>query len=306
MHRRRAWSAVLALLALSVATSCTATVPELAPSPARPRTPTPTPAPAAYSHYVALGDSFTAGPGIPPQVGAEGCGRSSRNYPSLLAERLDVESFTDVSCNGADTTHLRGAQRTGDGRVAPQLGALTRDTDLVTLGIGGNDFAVFGQLVTLCPLVRGADPAGAPCRELFGQDEGDALLDSVPRLRGRLVRAVSDIIRRAPGADVVLVGYPRIVPARGACPGQLPFAERDYRYADRIERALNATLRRAAESQGAVYVDTFGPSRGHDVCAGRRAWVNGRAGGPTAAAYHPFARGMAGVAREVYAALPAR
>ncbi|MDQ3466096.1 MAG: SGNH/GDSL hydrolase family protein [Actinomycetota bacterium] len=304
MHRRRAWSAVLALLALSVAASCTATVPELAPSPARPRTPAPPPP--AYSHYVALGDSFTAGPGIPRQVGAEGCGRSGRNYPSLLAERLDVESFTDVSCNGADTTHLRGAQRTGDGRVVPQLGALTRNTDLVTLGIGGNDFAVFGQLVTLCPLVRGADPAGAPCRAFFGQDGADALLDSVPRLRDRLVRALSQIMRRAPGADVVLVGYPRIVPVRGTCPGQLPFAERDYRYADRVERALNATLRRAAQSQGAVYVDTFGPSRGHDVCAGPRAWVNGRAGGPTAAAYHPFARGMAGVAREVHAALPRR
>ena len=40
--------------------------------------------------YVALGDSFTAAPGIPETDGSDGCLRSSRNYPSLVAEQLEA------------------------------------------------------------------------------------------------------------------------------------------------------------------------------------------------------------------------
>ena len=46
------------------------------------------PATAAAPSYVALGDSFTAAPGIPETDGSDGCLRSSHNYPSLVAEQL--------------------------------------------------------------------------------------------------------------------------------------------------------------------------------------------------------------------------
>ena len=36
--------------------------------------------------YVALGDSYASGEGIPPyEAGANGCRRSARSYPTLLA-----------------------------------------------------------------------------------------------------------------------------------------------------------------------------------------------------------------------------
>src|SRR5690606_11900370 len=65
----------------------------------------------AVNHYVALGDSYTSGPLVPEQrPEIPGCARSTGNYPSLLAQRLDVAEFTDVSCGGASTEHMTAPQ----------------------------------------------------------------------------------------------------------------------------------------------------------------------------------------------------
>ena len=48
-------------------------------------------------HYVALGDSYTAGPGILPQdTNFPGCLRSLKNYPHLVAADRNLQQ-TDVS-----------------------------------------------------------------------------------------------------------------------------------------------------------------------------------------------------------------
>src|SRR4051794_17604079 len=114
---------------------------------------------AGFHHYVALGDSYTSGPFIPAQrLDPLGCGRSTANYPSVVAAALHVGAFTDVSCAGADTTDLARPQQVPlNGTNAPQLDALRLDTDLVTVGIGGNDFDLFDRLVTTCPGLRPSD-----------------------------------------------------------------------------------------------------------------------------------------------------
>ena len=98
--------------------------------------------------YVALGDSYTAGPLVPNQTGHPGgCERSDHNYPSLLAERLGVRTFVDVTCSGASTADVTHVQRTfGEARIPPQVRQVTRKTDLVTIGIGGNDLKLFNTL----------------------------------------------------------------------------------------------------------------------------------------------------------------
>ena len=46
----------------------------------------------------------------------------------------------------------------------------------------------------------------------------------------------------------------------------------------------------AAARTGSVFVDLYAASKGHDVCAGKDAWVNGvRTDTSRAAALHPFA-----------------
>src|SRR5437588_7109241 len=47
--------------------------------------------PVGPHHYVALGDSYTSGPGIPQQTPESGaCRRSDHNYPHLVAVALEA------------------------------------------------------------------------------------------------------------------------------------------------------------------------------------------------------------------------
>ena len=237
--------------------------------------------------YVALGDSFSAGPFIGTmRTDPEGCARSRDNYPAFLADWLDVESYTDVTCSAATTTDLYGTMTMFNGATTrPQLDAVTAETDLVTIGMGGNDFRIYDSLIRC--------QGGQPCAV-------DELTADARRVAGRIEKAVRRITDAAPDADVYVVGYPDSLPTEGTCravgvPADVlgPVAE--------VAEVLNASLRRGAEAAGASYVDMEAVSEGHDVCAKGRAWVNGPQFRPgVAAPFHPKVNGMRAVAVEVY------
>jgi lysophospholipase L1-like esterase len=260
----------------------------------------------AFRNYVALGDSYTSAPLVPlPDLLSLGCVRSYSNYPKMLAAALRVRHFTDVSCGGADTTNMTQPQSTPLGTAAPQFDALTPDTDLVTLGIGGNDFGVFGDIVGTCPGLRASDPAGAPCQAHFTVDGVDTLKDRIAQTQIRITAVVQGIKQRSPKATILVIGYPKIAPEHGTCPAILPFADGDYGYLYSIEQALNAAVSTAAAATGATYVDTFGPSTGHDACApDGQAWIQGNDINLLRALnYHPRYEGQAGVASLTYKTL---
>lgn len=251
--------------------------------------------------YVALGDSYTAAPGIPETDPTDGCLRSSRNYPALVAERLEDEfdvTLEDRSCSGAQTTDLTGPQQAGGATVPPQLDALDRDTDLVTLSIGANDFGAFARLVGGCVMLSREDPDGSPCRDA-ARREGDVLEELRVQVEQRLVDVVREIRRRSPRAEVLLVGYPQLVPAGAGCPDLLPIATGDLGFARRINQSLTDNLARTAERTGTTYVDVWSASAGHDICA-EHPWVSGRGGEPGGAIpFHPLPAGQQGVAELV-------
>jgi lysophospholipase L1-like esterase len=248
--------------------------------------------------YVALGDSFTAAPGIPETDGSDSCLRSSHNYPSRVADRLaddhDVE-LADRSCSGAVTSSLAGEQTFGGTTLPPQLDALDRDTDLVTLSIGGNDFGVFLRLVGGCVTLAAQDPEGSPCRDA-ARAQGNLLARTQSRIEGRLVRAIEEVRRRAPDARVLVVGYPQLTPAQGGCPDLLPLASGDLPFARHVNKALTDNLARAAERTGTTYVDVWRASAGHDICSDQP-WVNGQNGVEGGAIpFHPLPAGQRAVA----------
>lgn len=239
--------------------------------------------------YVAMGDSFSAGPFIGTmRTDPQGCARSRDNYPAFLADWLDVSSYTDVTCSAATTADLYAPMVMFDGNTTgPQLDAVSADTDLVTLGIGGNDFGIYDSLiqcqrgpVAVCPVEQLRTDAG--------------------KVAGRVEQAVRRIAKAAPDATVVVVGYPDILPTKGTCravgvPAEVlgPVTE--------VAGLLNASLEKGATAAGGEYVDMAAVSDGHDVCAKGRAWVNGprfRAG--VAAPFHPKVNGMRAVAVEVF------
>ncbi|EDY46657.1 SGNH/GDSL hydrolase family protein [Streptomyces sp. SPB074] len=225
--------------------------------------------PSTLGHYAALGDSYSSGAGIPPQTDTF-CARSGDNYPGLLAASLPFTATTDVTCGGAETTRVAGPQ----GSASPQIDAVRADTDVVTVGIGGNDMGI-GGAVARCVLLAHLAPQGSPCKAsytLFGTDEIDARVNTTaPRIAGvlRAVRA------KAPHARIFLVGYPAIVPDDGsACRDILPLAVGDFPWFRVKIKNFNAMLARQAAANGATYVDTYTPSTGHDACepAGVR-WI---------------------------------
>jgi hypothetical protein len=248
-------------------------------------------APPRNLEYVALGDSYTSAPLVPVTDVANGCFRSSANYPALVAAELGAE-LDDRSCGGAQTVHFLKPQFAG---VPPQISALKKSTDLVTVGIGGNDEQVFAQLVERCPQLRDRDPQGAPCRDEMRSGGSDRLLTALDETRKRVSDLVTAVHEHAPDAEVLVVGYPQIVDAENACE-DLPLALGDYAYAEQVNRELTESLRSAARATGSAYVDVWAASQGHDVCSDEP-WVNGAVSDQKrAAAYHPFAEEQVAVA----------
>jgi lysophospholipase L1-like esterase len=257
------------------------------------------------SSYVALGDSYAAGPLIPLQVGLPpGCLRSNRNYPALVARSLGITDFRDVSCSGATTEDLTAPQQVPLGVNPPQLHALRPDTELVSLTIGGNDVGFTG-IIGDCAVRSPLRPRGAACKDYFTSGGADRLAARIAAAAPKVAAALAAIKDRSPNATVVLVGYPTILPDTGpGCFPEVPFSSGDVAYLRGVEKELNAMLAEQADLAGVEYVDTYTPTIGHDVCTppGTR-WVEGLVPTAPAAPVHPNALGEAAMARATVAAL---
>ncbi|WP_037908505.1 SGNH/GDSL hydrolase family protein [Actinacidiphila yeochonensis] len=250
-----------------------------------------------YGHYTALGDSYTSGPLIPTQVDAA-CERSDHDYPSLVTAAGAARRLDDVSCGGATTVQMRQAQ----GANPPQLDAVRRDTDLVTLQIGGNDIG-FGSIISTCASLGATAPAGDPCERHYTSGGTDQLAGAVRATAPKVAAVLRAVRERAPHASVVVVGYPDLLPDRGpGCFPTVPFAAGDVAYLRSTEKRLNAMLEAEALLHGARYADTYTPTVGHDMCRpeGVR-WIEPLVPAAPAAPAHPNAQGervMAHVVQE--------
>jgi lysophospholipase L1-like esterase len=259
-----------------------------------------------FQRYVALGDSYAAGPLIPAQrTDPIGCFRSTRNYPSLVAAGLGVAGVTDVSCSGATTADMSNPQPVLLGPNPPQLDALRSDTDLVTVTIGGNDIG-FTEILLTCGRASALDPFGAPCKKRYTAGGVDQLDQRIAATAPKIAAVLEEIHRLSPKANVVVVGYLRILPPSQGCWPVVPISVGDVPYLDSVEQKLNAMIGEQAGANRASFVDPYRISSGHDVCQTPGAkWVEGMM--PTAPAYpvHPNASGMSAVAGLVLGSLRA-
>ncbi|MFF3248705.1 SGNH/GDSL hydrolase family protein [Streptomyces sp. NPDC002870] len=224
----------------------------------------------SVSRYVALGDSYASGAGLAQRTDAA-CQKSSLGYPSLLAKAYKSAKFKNVTCSGATTRSLWNKQ----GTAAPQLNALTKDTDLITVSLGGNDLR-FADVLRQCVIAGLADRQGSPCRDQLNAGGADQLAQRMAKLAPRIGSMLVDIDRRSPNARVVVVGYPALFPSKGdSCGSSVPLAKGDVTYLDSTTKKLNAMLAQQARKGGAVYVDTYTVSTGQDMCQpeGTR-WTN--------------------------------
>ena len=238
--------------------------------------------------YVAMGDSYSAASGVlpPDPTAPPQCLRSTRNYPHVIAGRIGAR-LTDVTCGGAQSKHYFEAFYPN---TPPQLDALGRGTDLVTMTIGGNDNDVFIGSIAACGAAGLSTLGqGSPCRDQYGDQ---FVTDIRTKTYPALLKAFRAVRHRAPNARVAVLGYPWILPKRGGCYPQMPVATGDVPYLRELQTVLNNNVKRAAVKAGATFVDMSVASEGHDACQaiGVR-WIEPVVGTTNPVIVHPNAFG---------------
>ncbi|MFC9847160.1 SGNH/GDSL hydrolase family protein [Streptomyces sp. NPDC060223] len=226
----------------------------------------------AATGYVALGDSYSSGVGAGSYLSSSGnCKRSTKAYPYLWVAAHSPSSFNFTACSGA---------RTGD-VVASQLTPLNSSTGLVSISVGGND-AGFADVMTTCVL-----QSQSSCLARIATAK--AYVDST--LPGKLDTVYSAISRKAPSAQVVVLGYPRFYKLNGSCLTGLTEAERaaingaaDY---------LDTAIAKRAANHGFTFGDVRGRFTGHEICSGS-AWLHSLNLLNIGESYHPTASGQSG------------
>jgi len=253
------------------------------------------------ANWAGLGDSYAAGPLIPnQQLDPLGCLRSDHNFAHLAAATLG-RSLADVSCSGAKTDDMTAPQDVTLGPNPAQFNALTTDTQIVTLQIGGNDIG-FTSILQNCAT---ANPFAHPCRDRYIVDGRDTLADKIAATAPKIAAVLQGIHARSPGARVFVVNYAAILPETGSgCWPQVPIAFSDVPYLRSVEKKLNAMLAEQAAASGARTVDDYTASIGRDACkSALTRWVEPLIPGNAAAPFHPNARGEAGIAAVVVSAI---
>lgn len=247
--------------------------------------------------YVALGDSFASGPLVPNMVDL-GCARSDHNYAHVLAARLAVTRLRDVTCSGADTRDLTSPQtRSVLGQpvspAPPQFDALSADTTLVTMTMGGNDTGLIGVAENCV----NALPFGTPCTQRYVVNGVDTIAARIDAFAPAMAAAIQGIRARSPQARIVVTGYGLYIQPGGCWPA-VPVYPGDANWLQGLVDRLNGVIRAQALANGAEYVDLRTPSAGHDACRSASAkWIEGFVPVNLAAPLHPNGRGEAAYAQ---------
>lgn len=251
--------------------------------------------------YVALGDSYAAGPLIPNPVLPLGCLKSSNNYPRLAAPGIGL-TLRDATCSGATTVHMTNPQNVDpDGPNPPQLNSVDATTTVVSLTIGGNDIG-FSEVAQSCITVN---PFSHPCLDKYNSGGVDQLKARIEATAPKVAAVLQGIKARAPSAKIYVVNYPAIFPETGfGCWPQMPLGFQDVPYLRSTQKRLNSMLATQATANGATVVDWYGASIGHDACKGSSTrWVEPLVPGSSAAPIHPNKAGMVGGANALLAAV---
>lgn len=236
--------------------------------------------------YVAMGDSFSSGEGNPPfeagtdESGVNECHRSPKAWPRLLQFDLELGSTAFVACSGATTANVLNGGQLGD--EPAQIDALSSDTDVVTITIGGNDvgFKAFAEKC-VSPLNPPFEDVCDEYTEIYDDVTGE-IAGSLPE---KLEEVYTELLNSAPNAEIYVVGYPIVAPYKsisdpfdGDCGGLYdawPNTWGDARAAYEVTNLLNTSIEDAAstvntqESSARLhYVDSAsGAFVGHDICS---------------------------------------
>jgi Lysophospholipase L1 and related esterases len=257
----------------------------------------------SYTNYYAMGDSYSAGDGAPPYNGVTGCYRSTNSYAYKLTP--GVPTPTMIACAGAVTDNIDKTVQLSSltQTQLDQLKSSPRGNTLITLTIGGNDIG-FSSTLTSCIT------SFLSCTR-----QQTTISQSITNLEPRLVQVYKEIRAAAPGADIIVVGYPLLVadPSIAHCHNPLVYAglsASEMQMIRDLAAQLNSTIAQAASSAGIFHVtqEVQQAFAGHEACTANESqeWINEIAGLNDALhdSFHPNAAGYQAYADAIDSARP--
>ena len=179
-----------------------------------------------------------------------------------------------------------------------QITAVTPDTKLVTVTIGGNDIDY-----TVSNLVCAAEGAkGQSCLDSDVKPEQNA--QKLAALPAKMAATLQAIKQAAPKAKIIVLPYLRVMPASAIpCPPSVPMGSAELKYLVDYGQQLYAVLKKSAAAAKVDFVDSYTP-KGHDACAApNQRWVEGEVPASPAFMFHPNGAGMKAQAKMILAHL---
>lgn len=251
---------------------------------------------------VSFGDSYTAGTntGQTQPSPALFCAQAADNYPRQVARALGM-TLVDRSCNGARIGNVFAPQQFQNETAPAQIDGLMPDTRLVTIALGVNDNRLFGTLVG-CSHYVAVTTSATPCKDKVLATTPNAVSE-IPTVTAALVSAVRAIKAEAPNSEVVLLGYPQILPDGEQCPSRWPITNGDAAWVNASLLQLDDAIKSAAAQTGSKFLDLRPVTAAHTVCA-PEPWFNGSSvPDHDGATNHPRSGYMTGVAGALVALL---
>ena len=239
--------------------------------------------------YVALGDSYSSGLGAGSYISSSGsCDRSTAAYSALWASASHPASYVSVACAGATTSSV----------ISGQLSALSSQTTLVSITVGGNDVG-FESVMETCVL-----ESTSSCVSAVSTAENQ--VSTI--LPGNMDRVLSAISAAAPNARVETMR--RQIDDQGEAdlqyqPASAPRIEvstTDRTVLNQAAGLLDQAVQAAAARHGDVFGDVRGPFTSHQICDGGSSWLHSVNIFDISESYHPTAAGQSGGYEPVFAA----
>lgn len=258
-----------------------------------------------------MGDSYSSGEGAGSyDPGTDGpdnrCHRSDLTFAAQL-----YPDVINAACSGAKISALYYPNQ----NEPPQLDRIPGDADLLLVSLGGNDVN-FHTIIVRCLTSANCSSdastlANIVCRFDGGCVESDLtgeefVQQQLATLPSSLEWAYTNALREAPGATLVVVPYPRIVPTRWnddlTCPARLNRTEIEWivTIIDRLNLAAQLAVA-AARDQGysiryAADVETA--FDGHTLCD-PAPWVNNLLVSALQQSFHPDRYGYLAIAEAI-------
>lgn len=291
----------------------------------------PSPTPTAQFYYWAGGDSFSSGEGDTThnkkryESGTDSatnrCHRSLKAFPYTVQQRLaesQGENYKLIfrACSGAkiyDYRHRNSAQSKPE-EPAQRDTIDPKRTRLVTITLGGND-AGFGNVVGNCMTYLRTDKTYNCMQHV------ERTVTEIPKID--FVKVYDDLLKDAPLARIMVVGYPRMFDRDPRFLCGVPLSIEPLFYWPEQQRAFNDIFdqlnvriaeavkqvneRQPATNRRLKYVDVSELFSGHGICAAKFSrWVNllivdGPINQKTSywQSFHPNVKGQSEIAKRV-------